>query len=810
MKGKKITAISLTLASALVSAGLGGALLAKNVSADAATYSLSNVFVGTSATIAAKSIGSGDDVNSVTSFSIQDDGKVQLKNSVALKWFVEEGEENAKVVTPKYFSTTFAFAELNFDSVTFTMQSQSAWTVEDSRSTNEVKFAKAGDNKLSVTVNEQTAVEIDYTAGNKLTLSLGAGTADGQFKVLLNGQEIGTFENVGANFAEYTVGKQYPFAFSADMPKPAEGQTAAQALVYLYDINGQQFDKLSDGKIVDNAAPVLVVNEEINNFLRGAAFSLDYTVIDVLKTKNVTKDLEYYQYNPSIATDDEAYERFEDLSTAIYFLDTTCYVDDASGNYVVKGTEGAKATTVYKKDGRELVAIKVNVNDGSKNANYDFAWYATAGVTEEIDGIKYIPIKDTQKGAEYKVLTANDTTKVNDKVADYETLCEAFQTELQRIATGYTDASGEVIKGKSIGQNLEFPSMAWLFADDNGYRNLKFTVCYKTQSSSAQSASGLLYNAVKFEIEEEGTYEVRVFAVDKAGNPMKYYNEDKELVDVTTSNVWDIEGIPTFTFDISNQPLQVKDSTTASTRRDTKTLDQTYTLSNLTVHGSANVDKAYKLYTVDLTKFAASDAGKASGKILSRSDLWAVSYEDLAASIDWTKVDGDNYFAAYLEAYAKELAEVIGVEPEKAIVDAIKNDCFTEVKEYNSRITEENDPTAWNAYNKFKWNADAQTFETVEEGEYLILADFADQQLPKLHRAAAYKVVVVDSKADVIDGENNWLKNNLVSVILFSFAGLCLIALVVLLLVKPSSETLEDLDAKAAKKAAKKEKTEDK
>ena len=90
----------------------------------------------------------------------------------------------------------------------------------------------------------------------------------------------------------------------------------------------------------------------------------------------------------------------------------------------------------------------------------------------------------------------------------------------------------------------------------------------------------------------------------------------------------------------------------------------------------------------------------------------------------------------------------------------------------------------------------------------MIMADFADQELPLRDRAAAYKVIVVDSKADVIEGSSDWLKNNLVSVILFSFAGVCLIALIVLLLVKPSGETLEDIDEQAAKKSNKSDKEE--
>ena len=69
-------------------------------------------------------------------------------------------------------------------------------------------------------------------------------------------------------------------------------------------------------------------------------------------------------------------------------------------------------------------------------------------------------------------------------------------------------------------------------------------------------------------------------------------------------------------------------------------------------------------------------------------------------------------------------------------------------------------------------------------------------------RAAAYMVVVVESKTAVIEGDDNfgeWIEQNLVSVILFAIAGVMLILIVILLLVKPSDETLEDVDAKAAK-----------
>ena len=82
-----------------------------------------------------------------------------------------------------------------------------------------------------------------------------------------------------------------------------------------------------------------------------------------------------------------------------------------------------------------------------------------------------------------------------------------------------------------------------------------------------------------------------------------------------------------------------------------------------------------------------------------------------------------------------------------------------------------------------------------------------EEELP-VQRAAAYQLVVVESEVDSIVGATiSWIKNNVVSVVLFGIAGLLLIAIIVLLLIKPSDETMEDVDEKANdKKASKKDK----
>ena len=81
---------------------------------------------------------------------------------------------------------------------------------------------------------------------------------------------------------------------------------------------------------------------------------------------------------------------------------------------------------------------------------------------------------------------------------------------------------------------------------------------------------------------------------------------------------------------------------------------------------------------------------------------------------------------------------------------------------------------------------------------YLVIGVYSDAMIPGL-KACGYKVVTVQSEPDVIRGETEWLKNNIVSVVLFSIAGVLLIVIIILLLIKPSDETLEDVDEKAAK-----------
>ena len=775
---------TLMLAGALCAATIGGVVAANPITSVAdetepATYSLTEVFLATDA-----KLGADETTSSVTAFTLSDGGKVTLKRDLAFTWY--EGENDAR-----YLSLTFAFKALDFKSVSFTVESESAWATEEDKTQNVVTFTNA-DGKVSVKVNEQEAVETDIEAGKDVTLSLGAGVADGEFAVLLKtGEEakaIGKFENVGSNYADYEANKKLPLVISADVTD--EEKSDKTAVVLLKDINGQRFDNLKAKSETDNtpvvtdtAAPVLVVNELVSGFLLGTQFDLDYEKIDVLQASNYTDSKEYYQYNPK-----DTEKKYNSLTSSTWLL-TNTYEND-----------NGEKTSMYNETGKEFFSIKITLGDKTfagtegeyAKKEYYLSWYATEEATETFeDGVEYIIADRNEEGAKYNHITLDNENKKNE-------VSETLASEVEIYKNRLVEAAKDVYAGSN--SYIYFPSVKWLLNDNNGYRNLKFTISYRKPSSDAtQTSSSLSYNGLKLSVADEGMYEFKIFAVDEAGNSMKYYL-DGELVDVTTSNVWDIEEIPSFTFEIKNLGLKVSDeaSTKASDRTDEKDIGEKYTLSDLKIVGASRLKENYALYIIN------EDKAEKIG--LKESVLASITYQALRNKMAPNLNKEENrkdYLNYYLDCYSELLAaKLSGVS-----VAQVKA-CFDKIEEFDDRITEENDEAEWSKNNIYNWSVSSQSFTAAKEGIYVIMADYWEAELP-VQRAAAYKLIVVESEVDSIAGATlTWIKNNMVSVVLFGVAGLLLIAIIVLLLIKPSDETMEDVDEKA-EKAAKKSKKSD-
>ena len=257
---------------------------------EASKYAITDIF---------STNGALETVEDTVAFKLGNDKYARIKRDLAFKWY--EGKDDARYLTLK-----FAFKALNFESITFEVESSSSVANKDQKSVNAVKFTVDGDKvKVSVINGEEegTAVETTITAGSDVTLALCEGSKFDSFGVMLNGQKLDDeFTNVGANFSDYSLEKMHPLEITA---KLADGATE-DAVVLLKEINNQLFSGevagekvVKDNKVMDTAAPVLVVNEDVNGFQYGTAFSLAYEKVDVLQASSMTESKKYYQYNPA-------------------------------------------------------------------------------------------------------------------------------------------------------------------------------------------------------------------------------------------------------------------------------------------------------------------------------------------------------------------------------------------------------------------------------------------------------------------------------------------------------------------------------
>ncbi|MBO5027216.1 MAG: hypothetical protein J6C79_01680 [Clostridia bacterium] len=828
MKKTNKKLITLLLGGMLGVATLGAGLMKTDVvaadeAATAKTYTLTDIFASNYTNVIGAEM---TDAVGTTTFSIGKGENVEFRRNLALKWF----DEVDGAVSAQYFTAKFALANTNFDALSVVIESESATANADNKATNKVTFAKLENGNLSVAVNGVvSATEIAAADVNKmmtLTLSETDGADYGTFNVLLNGTEVGTFENIGANYAAYTSGKVIPFAIANEKSEEETETTSTEdAKVYLYELNNQKFDNVVEEgdkktkKVLDTAAPVIVINDDIaDGLLIGTAFAYySPTVIDVLPnsdSKITTRS--FYQWNPT----DTAVTYNTDMKSSHYFMDTTYYLA-ADGSVYATKTEALesgkefKATTVYKENNeQEFLSVKYVVQDDSMEIakttkEYQLAWYAEDAAKETKDGVEYVYLNKKNEGATYSYIQAGwtddkgDTDASNDEfiAENHITDKTALKDAVNAYQTALAAAAQEAIAGSN--SYIYFPSLAWLIQDNNGYRNLKFVICYKSPSSTTgKSTSTLSYNGLRLSTTDEGYYEFKVYATDAAGNGMYYYL-DGELVKVTASNIWDIEEIPSFSYTIERKGVSIKnDSDTTSKRQDDVEFNGKFSgFSDPTVVGMTSKKSAYALYKVDTSIY--NDGLDYSKKQLTYSVMSGVTYKSLKTEIDAQFKAGNipakgEYFDFYLDLYVKKLGTSLGATSDAEL--AKLKSCFIRIDEYDSSITE--DDAAWET-NKFKWNASSKSFEAVEDCEYIIFADYYESDLAT-QRVAAYKVIEVEAEEDVNYIKTKWIKDNITSVILFAIAGVLFVMIIVLLLIKPSDETLDEIEEEADEKKDKK------
>lgn len=779
---KKFKRLNIFLAGAACCASLGLSMaFSGGIKASAATsYSATSIFTRSGATVAP--LGEGDDAKKLAFTFSNDTDTVSYHRDLAWKWY-EASEADKTKGEAKYLSIAFSLEDKNFSEFSLTLETASLTATEKNKTSYKIVFTASGDAiDARLDADGNTSMPVCTNGDKKIVLTIanaesGAGVEiEGEYNVIVNGITIGSMKNIGSDYAGYVSDDEknrVPLSFSA---KLKEGQ---ESTVCVFEsMNGQSFALNDSKEIEDTAAPVLVIDDTTYVAAMGQTFALETKIIDVLdRTSSVKNTAEYFQWSPVLT---EA--KYQSLDS-VKILEMQYEKD-------------GKTTSVYDetfdgKTAREYISVKYTLADSThkkgaaegeaKAAEVYAAWYL--------------------KNEKYEMSLADDahTTLQLLAVCDDEVAPEYSGAPLD--AEAYQRELDDKVKNEDLeagsGESFYLPSPGKLFSDNStGYKSLKYTLCYKAPgASSASSSANVSLSSLKLSVEEYGVYEFKLFVTDRAGNVMKSGAAGEEAEVITADNIWDHEELPTFTINIEKQKKIYIDDGSKSSRSDTGLIGVKYTDISFSVKGGTTRKSEYGLYYFDLAHFNDVFGGKYR---LSASDLTALTSNDLS---------GAKTIEEAAEKYAAALAGKLDSTSELKAADflEIRNGkiVLRKIDEYRDKVSEDYAPS-----NKYEWKATDKSFIPVESGNYIVFGVFKDSVYESEDACAAgYKAISVTDKEDINPGESEWLKNNLVSVILFSIAGVMLILIIILLFVKPSDETLEDIgNEKAAKKEKKSKK----
>lgn len=788
VKVRWITIMALIALLAVCLSAAVGALLPVRRAAKAIDYAPTSVFSAGSGSEVGASEAEGDEPSFVR-FSMPDGGNVYFRRDLALRWY-EASDETSALANPgkeTFFNMTFAFPSVEFQTFTIRFESDEENISKEGQAVNALVFEKTAEGALTVKVksaeeqNEDNEALTAYTlaasaasATDDITVSFAAGQSAGEYvvnisyagtPVTLNEDDV--FTNIGGNFLEYrstaSSTPNTPVTFTAELPETAgnaeagedEGEEASPAKqdLLMKSLNGQSFELTESGRVEDNAAPVLVLNEKVFAFTLGRRFSLSYETIDVCDD-SVTVTRSYYML------------RRDENGNYVKPVETPSSEDKEESDGETSADFGYKqlTTSTYflppaeSEEEKEYVSIRFQLDDGrSGESEYVYlTWYADAQAVATLgegeNAFDYILVNREKSGPVYTGVTPDDATKTN--------LIDGASYD--RVVAAYEDAVADASEGISAGSGSYFylPSLRDLISSpDADYRNLRFSIYYYSQSqvegATASSETSLRYNNLRFEVDEKGTYVFRVIASDASDNAMEMYL-DGELVEVTSDNVWEIDEIPEFTITVGYTGATIEDPGTQTYGY----RDRTYNIEDFEIIALDGYVTEYTLYYFD-------ESALPSG----------VTRPSYSACVE----NAEHYVTKEYKA------------------------CMREIGVYNNEYSE--DDEEWDRTdNAYEWDPDSSlSFNPQLSGIYFVRVTVTDPNRPGVPKEA-YQAIEVRNPVDIISGQTQWLENNTTSVILFAVSGVLAVAIVVLLVVKPSDKKVEEIDLEKLKGKHKKQK----
>lgn len=492
--------------------------------------------------------------------------------------------------------------------------------------------------------------------------------------------------------------------------------------------------------------------------LNGQSFALnsDGTITDnAAPVLTLNQDVKFFPLGTAFTLD---YNVIDVLATSP--TKTMLYSQYSEGNTVEYSTL-TTSTYFFETDtidtyGSEFVSIKFTLNDkdSSHSSEVMLSWYADSSDLTTFDGIDYITLGVDEESPVYNCITYDDTEKT----------CTLNESDPALIAYGEAvEEAGQNLEAGS-GKYFYVPSLEDLISDgQTTYSGLTFNVYYKKQdSSSSLGNSSLSYNNLTIETSTAGIYSFKVVASDASGNDMKVYSNGR-LVSLTSDNVWDFDCIPEFSFTVYNKGVTVDEAET----EEIGYVDQSYSFSDYTIKAVSGYSSSYSLY------YFSGAYG-----VFTYSELIEMANSDEGL---------ESYIGADGDVYLRKIAV------------------------FDSSIDEDDDEEAWDASdNPYYWYGEGDSFTPQLQGYYVLRLEIVDSQLWG-DKIIAYKIIEVESEIDEMYGDDYWLQENYVSVIFFGIALLAAVGIVLLFVIKPKDENIdeidiEDIDGKAKKASKKKNK----
>ncbi|MGN1060199.1 MAG: hypothetical protein ACI4QN_00550 [Candidatus Coproplasma sp.] len=807
-KTKKTIALSLILASAVA---IGGAAIALGTTQNAYASDYTQELDGTKVFYTgirgaeitySPTEGEGEDTHVYTMFKVGEGETVEYRQNLAYSWRTSATD----VVT---FSMEIGFANTDFERYVIRFQSQQHALTKDNITENYIVFTpSATENVLDMSIVQELKDDTvltpvaSYPKDEHIKICFG-NFNDGEYPIYVNGTYVESFKNVYEPFATYVSSGDKavtPLTFSATFAEDASDEATANMV--LYDINGQTFELLTssedeDGnviyetKVIDNAAPVLCFTKTPSYLIDGDSIDFSYRVIDVIGTSTRATAYYYVLSGDQYAATDFDYDKTEYESEE---SDDNPFIEISSGSSIriIRDENTFIPRDMLGEGVYGLVKIYYSIADRSgSTAQTDIVfvdWYAKDDALVDIKDIKgsgessmflkLIDENDHKPGLTYaqesNLSAADPTEAYKNSIKDFQT---AYQQKINDAIAELKDDDGNVVGKLFAGTDSKFylPSFDNLF-DSNGelfdlaatdeYLNkgdYKFSIYYKAKTSG--SATSLDINSLSISLSEaDVNYRFTIYITDSFGNDMRYPTlVDGEIVweTISKNDVWDedyAELLPFFEFHVSYKEATATPPETLSVAY----VNTAYSGVSFSIKGiSGTYTAKYNLYVVDR--------------------------------------DGLN----------KELNEQLDYETFKDRIDELFNSpatrkYFTTVKPASSLVeTDEN----YELFKELNWNATSVSFTPRSVNDfYVVRLALEDNNSKKTDYQ--YTAVAASVETTSLKGESDWIENNLTSVILFSVAGIFLIALVVLLVVKPKDKG--DIDTvyseEVEKKNAKKEK----